>query len=61
VETGTPEVTLPPTNSLAEPSGPDGPNAGLLAAVIGLAGLALVIGFTTPVPAHIRRRSDRNR
>jgi len=39
--------------------GQNAPGSSLLLTLVALAGIVLVIGFVTPVPATIRRRKDR--
>jgi uncharacterized repeat protein (TIGR01451 family)/fimbrial isopeptide formation D2 family protein len=55
------EVTPPPTDTF-EPIPSQDSNAGfaLMLTLIGLAAFALVIGFITPVPEHVRRRDRRS-
>jgi fimbrial isopeptide formation D2 family protein len=60
-ETGTPVVTLPPTNTFEGDASQGSAGFGLVLTLLGLAGFALVIGFITPVPERIRRREDRRR
>ena len=50
------DLTPPPTDTLA-PSAPAGtPGFALMLILLSIAGLALVIGFITPVPERVRRR-----
>jgi uncharacterized repeat protein (TIGR01451 family) len=50
------ELTPPPTSTLTPQSGTSNPGFALMLILIGVAGLALGIGFVTPVPARVRRR-----
>jgi uncharacterized repeat protein (TIGR01451 family)/fimbrial isopeptide formation D2 family protein len=54
------ELTPPPTNILVPETGTSNPGFALMLVLLGVAGLALGIGFITPVPESVRRR-DRNR
>ncbi len=56
----TPPPTLPPTDAIAEPSqGASNPGTSLMLVLLGLAGIALALGFVTPVPERVRRRDGR--
>lgn len=57
--TGSPRITLPPTDTFGS-SGPVG-NAGfsLMITLLALGALVLVVGFVTPVPASVRERERR--
>jgi uncharacterized repeat protein (TIGR01451 family) len=59
--TATPRVTLPPTDTL-DTTGqtPSNPGFGLMLTLVGLAALALGVGFITPVPESVRRRDRRS-
>jgi uncharacterized repeat protein (TIGR01451 family) len=50
------ELTPPPTSTLSPESGTSNPGFGLMLVLLGLAGLALGVGFVTPVPERVRRR-----
>ena len=50
------ELTPPPTSTLTPQSGTSNPGFALMLILLGVAGLALGIGFITPVPARVRRR-----
>jgi hypothetical protein len=56
--TGTPKPTLPPTSTL-DGQGPSNPGGNLGLILLSLFGLIAVLGFTTPLPARIRRRNRR--
>ena len=49
-------LTPPPTSTLTPESGASNPGFTLMLVLLGLAGLALGIGFVTPVPERVRRR-----
>jgi uncharacterized repeat protein (TIGR01451 family)/fimbrial isopeptide formation D2 family protein len=49
------ELTPPPTDTLRSTDQSD-PGLALILVVLGLAGLALAVGFSTPLPARARRR-----
>jgi uncharacterized repeat protein (TIGR01451 family) len=51
--------TAPPTDIQTSIEGQNAPGSSLLLTLVVLAGIILVIGFVTPVPAAIRRRKDR--
>jgi uncharacterized repeat protein (TIGR01451 family) len=53
------ELTPPPTNTLAPETGTSNPGFALMLILLGVAGLALGIGFITPVPERVRRRDRR--
>jgi uncharacterized repeat protein (TIGR01451 family) len=57
--TATPRITLPPTDALD--SRPQGGSMGfsLMLVLLGIAGFVLAVGFITPAPARVRRRSRR--
>ena len=57
--TATPRITLPPTDALD--SKPQGGSVGfsLMLLLLGIAGFVLAVGFVTPAPARVRRRSRR--
>jgi uncharacterized repeat protein (TIGR01451 family) len=57
--TGTPKVTLPPTDTLADPHGTGTAGSGLMLVLVALAVVVLVVGFVTPVPSSVRERSRR--
>ncbi|MGK2849572.1 MAG: DUF7507 domain-containing protein [Candidatus Limnocylindrales bacterium] len=58
--TGTPRVTLPPTDILDTPqSSTSNVGFSLMLALLALAAVVLVIGFVTPVPASVRERPRR--
>ena len=50
--------TAPPTDVQSSLEGQNAPGSSLLLTLVVLAGIVLVIGFVTPVPAAIRRRKD---
>jgi uncharacterized repeat protein (TIGR01451 family) len=55
--TGTPRVTLPPTDTLpTTPHAPTNPGFALMVALLAIAALVLVLGFVTPVPVSVRER-----
>ena len=54
--TGTPAITLPPTDTITSDEVSSNPGQALMLILLGLAGLAVTIGFTTPVPERVRRR-----
>ena len=54
--TGTPTITLPPTDTLTSDEVSSNPGQALMLILLGLAGLAITIGFMTPVPVRVRRR-----
>jgi uncharacterized repeat protein (TIGR01451 family) len=49
-------LTPPPTSTLTPETGTSSPGFGLMLVLLGLAGLALGVGFITPVPERVRRR-----
>jgi uncharacterized repeat protein (TIGR01451 family) len=53
-------LTPPPTDTLAPQTATSNPGQTLMLILLGVAGLALGVGFLTPVPERARRR-DRNR
>jgi len=53
------ELTPPPTSTITPQSAPSNPGFGLMLILLGVAGLALGIGFITPVPERVRRRDRR--
>ena len=53
------ELTPPPTNTLAPETGTSNPGFALMLILLGVAGLALGIGFIPPVPERVRRRDRR--
>jgi fimbrial isopeptide formation D2 family protein/uncharacterized repeat protein (TIGR01451 family) len=56
----TPPPTLPPTNTIDNPSQhSSNPGFSLMLALLGLAGFALAVGFITPVPQRVRRQGRR--
>jgi hypothetical protein len=57
--TATPRITLPPTDTLD--SKPQGGSMGfsLMLVLLGIAGFVLAVGFITPAPARVHRRSRR--
>ena len=57
--TGTPKITLPPTDTLATPQGTSNPGFSLMLILLALAAVVVVVGFVTPVPASVRERSRR--
>jgi len=57
--TGTPRITLPPTDTLGAPQDPGNPGFSLMLTLLALAALVLVIGFVTPVPISVRERDRR--
>ena len=57
--TGTPRVTLPPTDAFATPQATSNPGFSLMLILLALAGVILVVGFVTPVPVSVRERTRR--
>jgi uncharacterized repeat protein (TIGR01451 family)/fimbrial isopeptide formation D2 family protein len=53
------ELTPPPTNILVPETGTSNPGFALMLVLLGVAGLALGIGFITPVPESVRRKERR--
>jgi uncharacterized repeat protein (TIGR01451 family) len=53
------ELTPPPTNTLAPETSTSNPGFALMLILLGVAGLALGVGFITPVPERVRRRDRR--
>jgi hypothetical protein len=53
------ELTPPPTNILLPETGTSNPGFALMLVLLGVAGLALGIGFITPVPESVRRKERR--
>ena len=51
------ELTPPPTNTLTPETGTSNPGFALMLILLGVAGLALGIGFVTPAPQRVRRRN----
>ena len=49
-------LTPPPTSTLTPETGTSNPGFALMLILLGLAGLALGVGFVTPVPERVRRR-----
>ena len=49
-------LTPPPTDTFTPETGTSNPGFTLMLILLGVAGLALGIGFVTPVPARVRRR-----
>lgn len=49
-------LTPPPTSTLTPETGTSNPGFALMLVLLGIAGLALGVGFVTPVPAQVRRR-----
>ena len=52
-------LTPPPTDTLTSQTSTSNPGFGLMLILLGVAGLALGIGFITPVPERVRRRDQR--
>ena len=50
------DLTPPPTSTLTPQTATGNPGFALMLILLGVAGLALGIGFITPVPARVRRR-----
>jgi len=50
------ELTPPPTSTITPESAPSNPGFALMLTLLGMAGLALGIGFVTPTPERVRRR-----
>jgi len=50
------ELTPPPTDTLAPSTTASNPGFALMLILLAVAGMALAIGFITPVPEHVRRR-----
>ena len=59
VATATPRVTLPPTSTIDSEEGTSGPAASLMLVLLAIAGLVLAVGFVTPSPERLRRRTRR--
>ena len=57
--TGTPRITLPPTDTLDAPQDAGNPGFSLMLILLALAAFVIVIGFVTPVPASVRERDRR--
>jgi uncharacterized repeat protein (TIGR01451 family) len=57
--TGTPRITPPPTDTFTPETGASNPGFTLMLILLGLAGLAVSIGFVTPTPERVRRRDRR--
>jgi uncharacterized repeat protein (TIGR01451 family) len=57
--TGTPRITPPPTDAFTSGTAPSNPGFTLMLILLGLAGLAISIGFVTPTPERVRRRDRR--
>jgi uncharacterized repeat protein (TIGR01451 family) len=53
------ELTPPPTDTFAPETGSSNPGFALMLILIGVAGLALGIGYVTPVPERVRRERRR--
>jgi uncharacterized repeat protein (TIGR01451 family) len=51
------ELTPPPTSTITPETGTSNPGFALMLILLGVAGLALGIGFVTPVPQRVRRRN----
>jgi uncharacterized repeat protein (TIGR01451 family) len=49
-------LTPPPTSTLTPETGPSSPGFTLMLVLLAIAGLALGVGFVTPVPERVRRR-----
>ena len=49
-------LTPPPTSTLTPETGTSNPGFALMLILLGIAGLALSVGFMTPVPQRVRRR-----
>jgi uncharacterized repeat protein (TIGR01451 family) len=56
---GTPRITPPPTDTFTPETGTSNPGSTLMLILLGLAGLAISIGFVTPAPERVRRRDRR--
>jgi len=52
-------LTPPPTDTLVAQTSTGNPGFALMLILVGMAGLALGIGFITPVPERVRRRDQR--
>ena len=57
--TGTPRITPPPTDAFTPETTASNPGFTLMLVLLGLAGLAISIGFVTPTPERVRRRDRR--
>ena len=57
--TGTPQITLPPTDTLDGQQSQGNTGFSLMLILLALAAVVLVIGFVTPVPASVRERARR--
>lgn len=51
------ELTPPPTDTFTPETAPSNPGFTLMLVLLGMAGLALGIGFVTPAPVRVRRRN----
>jgi uncharacterized repeat protein (TIGR01451 family) len=56
---GTPRITPPPTDTFTPETGTSNSGFTLMLILLGLAGLAISIGFVTPAPERVRRRDRR--
>jgi uncharacterized repeat protein (TIGR01451 family) len=50
------ELTPPPTSTLTPETGTSNPGFALMLVLLGIAGLAIGVGFVTPVPERVRRQ-----
>jgi hypothetical protein len=53
------DLTPPPTDALAPTAPASNPGFALMLLLLAIASFALVIGFITPVPEHVRRKDRR--
>jgi uncharacterized repeat protein (TIGR01451 family) len=53
------ELTPPPTNTILPETGTSNPGFALMLVLLGIAGLAIGVGFITPAPQQVRRRDRR--
>jgi hypothetical protein len=52
-------LTPPPTSTITPQTATGNPGFALMLLLLGMAGVTLGIGFVTPVPTRIRRRTGR--
>ncbi|CAN5657499.1 hypothetical protein BH20CHL7_BH20CHL7_08310 [soil metagenome] len=57
--TGTPRITLPPTDAIVPSQGESNPGFSLMLILLALAAVVLTVGFVTPVPSSVRERARR--
>jgi hypothetical protein len=49
------ELTPPPTSTISPQTGSSNPGFALMLVLLGIAGIAIGVGFITPVPQRVRR------